>query len=206
VTGAPDWDRRYAASDLVWSVDANQFVVEVCRSLTAGRALDLAAGEGRNSIWLASLGWQVTAVDFSQVALDKGRRLAAARGTDIDDRVVWVAADLATYQPESSGFDLVIVAYLQVPAALRRTALATAGAAVAPGGRLVIVAHDRTNLDHGVGGPQDPDVLYGPDDVIADLDGSGLVIARAGRVPRFTDQAPDAIDLLVTAERPQRNG
>ena len=202
MSGADDWDRRYAASDLVWSVDANRFVVDVCTSLPIGRALDLAAGEGRNSIWLASLGWQVTAVDFSQVALDRGQRLAADRGPEVAARVTWVAADLARYRPAPFAFDLVVIAYLQVPSSLRHTALAAAAAAVAPGGRLVVVAHDRSNLEHGVGGPQDPDVLYGPDDVATDLDGTGLTVTRAEQVRRTVGDR-DAIDLLVTARRPE---
>ncbi len=69
---ASAWDARYAASDLVWSASPNRFVVEELAYVRPGRAVDLACGEGRNAIWLAQLGWQVTAVDFSQVALDKG--------------------------------------------------------------------------------------------------------------------------------------
>ncbi len=76
------WDERYAASELVWSSTPNQFVAAEVADLTPGRALDLAAGEGRNALWLAERGWQVTAVDFSLVGLDKGapdRGCAAAR-------------------------------------------------------------------------------------------------------------------------------
>ena len=73
---AAGWDERYAASELVWSAEPNRFVAEVCADLAPGRALDLAAGEGRNAIWLAQRGWDVTATDFSAVGLDKGRRLA----------------------------------------------------------------------------------------------------------------------------------
>ena len=69
---AAGWDERYAATDLVWSAGPNQFVEAACADLPPGRAVDLAAGEGRNAIWLARRGWQVTAVDFSQVGLDKG--------------------------------------------------------------------------------------------------------------------------------------
>lgn len=202
MSGADDWDRRYAASDLVWSADANRFVVDVCSSLPVGRALDLAAGEGRNSIWLASLGWQVTAVDFSQVALDRGQRLAADRGPEVSEHTTWVAADLATYRPAPLAFDLVVIAYLQVPSSLRHTALVAAAAAVAPGGRLVVVAHDRSNLEDGVGGPQDPDVLYGTAEVAADLGGTGLTVTRAEQVCRTVGDR-DAIDLLVTAGRPE---
>lgn len=205
MSGAGDWDDRYSTGDLVWSADANRFIVDVCTSLPVGRALDLAAGEGRNSIWLASLGWQVTAVDFSQVALDRGRRLAGDRGPEVSERITWVAADLAHYRPASHAFDLVVIAYLQVPAPLRHAAVVAAAAALAPGGRLVVVAHDRSNLVDGVGGPQDPDVLYGTADVAADLDGTGLTVTRSEQVRRPVGDR-EAIDLLVTAERPETSG
>ncbi|MFD0328131.1 methyltransferase domain-containing protein [Streptacidiphilus monticola] len=78
---AEDWDRRYAAEELVWSAGPNRFVAEELAGLTPGRALDLAAGEGRNALWLAEQGWRVDAVDWSAVGLDKARRAAAARGS-----------------------------------------------------------------------------------------------------------------------------
>jgi 2-polyprenyl-3-methyl-5-hydroxy-6-metoxy-1,4-benzoquinol methylase len=78
------WDERYAAAELVWSREPNQFVAAELGDLPPGSAVDLAAGEGRNAIWLASLGWSVTAVDFSRVALDKGARLAEDLALDGD--------------------------------------------------------------------------------------------------------------------------
>src|SRR3954469_24173257 len=106
---AAGWDERYAASELVWSAEPNVFVAEACADLAPGRALDLAAGEGRNAIWLARRGWQVTAVDFSQAGLDKGRTLAG------DVSVTWVCADATTWRGDES-FDLCVVAYLQLSA------------------------------------------------------------------------------------------
>ncbi|MFL6133228.1 MAG: class I SAM-dependent methyltransferase, partial [Nocardioidaceae bacterium] len=67
------WDERYAASELIWSATPNRFVEAELTSLPPGRAVDLAAGEGRNALWLADRGWHVTAVDFSLAGLDKGR-------------------------------------------------------------------------------------------------------------------------------------
>jgi SAM-dependent methyltransferase len=199
VTDAAAWDRRYEATELVWSVEPNRFVVEVCEPLRPGVALDLAAGEGRNSIWLAGRGWEVTAVDFSAVALEKGRRLAEAQGEAVAHRLTWVTADLASYRPAPLGFDLVVLAYLQVEPEARRTVISAAAGAVAPGGTLMVVAHDRTNLADGTGGPQDPVVLYGPEDVTNDLGPSGLDVVRSGRVTREVTGQRRAIDLLVVA-------
>ena len=177
---ASDWDSRYAAADLVWSVGPNQFVESECRELTPGRALDLAAGEGRNAIWLARRGWQATAVDFSQVALDKGRRVAG------DTELTWACADATTWTSEPV-FDLVVVAYLQLAPPERRSALRAGLASVAPGGTLLVVAHDSTNLTEGTGGPQDPAMLYTAQDVLDDLDGEEFTVDRAERVARTVE-------------------
>ncbi len=128
------WDRRYAGSGFVWTVKPNRFLVEEAASLPPGRALDLACGEGRNAVWLAERGWEVTGVDFSQVALDKARRLACQRGVSAE----WVAADLLDYRPEPGVFDLVLIFYLQVPADQRRRVVRAAAAGVALGATLLV--------------------------------------------------------------------
>jgi SAM-dependent methyltransferase len=196
-----DWNRRYAGRELLWTGEPNRFLVAEAAALAPGRALDLACGEGRNAVWLAERGWHVTGVDFSEVALDKARRLAAARGVEGE----WIAADLLAYYPEPRSSDLVLLFYLQVSAEQRRPVVRAAAEAVAPGGVLLLVAHDRSNLEEGHGGPQEPAVLYTAEDVAADLDGSGLRIERAERVERPV-QTPEgeriALDALVRAARP----
>jgi SAM-dependent methyltransferase len=195
------WDERYAGAEFQWTTRPNQFVAAELAGLPPGRALDLAAGEGRNAVWLAERGWRVTAVDFSRVGLEKGRTLSAARGID-DARVAWIVTDLRDYEPEPGAFDLVLIAYFQVIAELRASVLARAAAALVPGGTLLVVGHDLTNLAEGVGGPQDPDVLYTPEAVSAEL--PGLRLVRAARVHRTVerDGGPStAIDTLVRAVR-----
>jgi SAM-dependent methyltransferase len=200
---AHSWDERYAATELVWSAEPNQFVAAELADLAPGRALDLAAGEGRNAIWLARRGWRVTASDFSQVALDKGARLAGGLGGDLD--LTWVCAD-ATAWDEPAAYDLVLLAYLQLSASERRAAVRAAFASLRPGGTFFLVAHDSTNLTEGVGGPQDPDVLMTADDVLADLGGEEYDVLRVGRVERHV-VGPDgtagvAYDALVRLVRP----
>jgi SAM-dependent methyltransferase len=203
-----DWDARYRAAELLWGAEPNRRLVRECADLPPGRALDLAAGEGRNAIWLAGRGWRVTALDFSAVALERGRALAAAGPPGAADRITWTVADARTAEPVPGGYDLVLVAYLHLPAAGRRAALRHAADGLAPGGTLLVIGHDSTNLTEGVGGPQDPAVLFAPDDVLADLAGAGLTTVRAERVHR-TVPAPDghgtagrAVDALVRMRRP----
>ena len=196
-----DWDARYAAADLVWSAEPNRFVEAETEALPPGRALELAAGEGRNAIWLAENGWNVTAVDFSRVALQKAAHLAAARGVTLE----LSEADVTLDRPEHGAFDLVLVAYLQTPANDRAAWLGHAVHALAPGGTLLLVGHDRSNLAHGYGGPQDAAVLTTPDELATDLAAAGLEIEKAELVERVV-QTPDgprtAIDHLVRARVP----
>jgi SAM-dependent methyltransferase len=195
------WDERYGGSDFVVPTEPNQFVVAELAGLTPGRALDLAAGGGRNSVWLAGQGWSVTAVDFSRAGLDHARKLSAARGIAVA-QVDWVLADLSDYQPAPGAFDLVLIAYLQVVGPLRVQVLAGAAAALAPGGTLLVVGHDLANLTEGTGGPQSPDVLYTPEAITAGL--AGLSIVRAARVRRTVQrdgEAATAVDTLVRAQR-----
>jgi SAM-dependent methyltransferase len=195
------WDEKYAGIEFQPALPPSQFVAAELTGLAPGRALDLAAGHGRHTVWLAEHGWQVTAVDFSRVGLDKARKLSAARGIG-DDQVDWVVADLDDYRPAREAFDLVLMAYFQVGAELRAKVLAEAATALAPGGTLLAVGHDLTNLAEGVGGPRYPDVLYTPEGITAEL--RGLRIVRAGRVRRVVehDGSPaTAIDTLVRAER-----
>lgn len=190
------WNERYQQAEFVWSLAPNSFVAEQLADLAPGRALDLACGEGRNALWLARQGWRVTAVDFADVALDKGRRRAANDGLELD----WVAADLAEYVPEAGGFDLVLIAYLHLLPHDFETVLRRAAGALAPGGTLFVVGHDATNPAEGVGGPQDPYILYTPEKLTAPL--TALRIELAQRVTRPVNGAPrPAIDTLLVAVR-----
>ncbi|HUZ71279.1 MAG TPA: class I SAM-dependent methyltransferase [Candidatus Saccharimonadales bacterium] len=195
------WNARYADAELVWSAEPNRFLVQEVAGLTPGRALDLGAGEGRNAIWLAERGWRVTAVDFSGVGLQKARGLAEARGVEVN----WVEADLRSYSPARDAFDLVALIYIHLPDEERRAVVRRAADAVAAGGTLLVIGHDRSNLREGYGGPQDPTILFSPDDIIDDLAGiEGLRVVRADLVvrPVMTDDGErSATDALVRAER-----
>lgn len=194
-----DWNARYAQKELLWTVRPNRlFTVEVA-GLMPGRALDVACGEGRNAVWLAEQGWQVTAVDFSDVALAKAAELAVARSVDVE----WVLADVLEYDPDPRAFDLVAVLYLQLRHGALARALRRAASALAPGGTLVVLGHDTTNLTDGHGGPKDESVLFTPEQVVAELD--GLVVERAEKVERtvaLDDGEATAIDAFVRARRP----
>jgi 2-polyprenyl-3-methyl-5-hydroxy-6-metoxy-1,4-benzoquinol methylase len=191
-----DWNRKHGEAGLLFGAEPNRFLVAEVSELTAGRALDLACGAGRNAVWLAERGWQVTGADFSDVAIENARGLAAERGVEVD----WAVADLREWEPPARAFDLVVVLYLQLPAEELGPILGRAADAVAPGGTLLVVGHHSANIAEGSGGPKDPRVLYTAEEVAASLD--GLEIEKAERVLRSVEGERDAIDTLVRAHRP----
>lgn len=193
---AHDWDARYAGTDTMWSEEPNVFLVATVEGMKPGRALDLACGEGRNALWLAERGWDVTAVDFSEVALERGRAWARGRDLSLD----FLVADVIRYHPEPATFDLVILFYLQLPHREVRQVLGHAVEALAPGGSLLVVAHDLDNLGHGYGGPPTADVLYTTDLVVDAI--AGMEVVEAARVERTVSTSEGdriAIDTLVLA-------
>lgn len=162
------WDDFYRARSRVWSGRPNAVLVRETAELTPGRALDLGSGEGADAIWLAQQGWQVTATDISQVALDRAAEHAAGAGTGVSDRIDWQRHDLAVSFPAGT-FDLVSAHFLHSTLDLPRDQiLRTAAAVVAPGGTLLIAGH--------AGPPSwepDPDPaphMPTPEEVLAALD------------------------------------
>lgn len=204
VMGAADWDERYEAGRL-WSLEPNRFFVEAVDGLTAGRAVDLACGEGRNALWLAQQGWTVTAVDFSPVAIERGSAVAKDMGIQLD----WRVADLETWDLGEQAWDLVAHVYLHWGAEAREPFLDRCAAAVAPGGHIVVIGHDRTNIEYGHGGPQDPALLTTPQEIGERFHTVGLRVERAGIVLRPVQidtgagetREVNAIDHVVIATR-----
>jgi SAM-dependent methyltransferase len=200
------WDKKYKDSELLWSADANIWVKDLTQDQPAGTALDIAAGEGRNALWLVARGWEVTAVDFSVVALQRARALADEHLGRDADWLTTLEADVETWVPKARSYDLVLVAYLHLPEQLRRSVMRAAAEAVASGGTLLVVGHDLENLGSGHGGPQNPEVLYRPSDIVADIEPAGLIVDRSETAARsVTDgqgQPAEALDALVVARRP----
>jgi SAM-dependent methyltransferase len=189
---ADEWDQRYAERQQ-WSVEPNALVAELLDGLPPGNALDLAAGEGRHALWLAGRGWRVTAVDFSDVGLDRGRAQPGA------DRVTWVTADVLAWTAPDASLDLVLVAYLHLPESDLLGVLERAVGWLRPGGRLLVLGHDVENLERGVGGPQEPAIPHSVERLapVADL----LVVDRLEQVRRETP-AGTALDTLLWGRRP----
>jgi SAM-dependent methyltransferase len=200
---AKHWDERYAAAQaeshhrehhLGAGAAPDPTVVEVVGPLPAGRALDLAAGQGRHALWLSARGWSVTAVDFSAVGLARGQDLEAAQPGATPIR--WVVADATTWVPDPTGaaYDVVLCSFFH----LDDDVFPRVREWLAPGGRLVVVGHALRNATDGVGGPSN--TIYLHTEAQLRTAAAGLTIERLDEVTRVTT-AGDQIDLVLVARR-----
>jgi SAM-dependent methyltransferase len=168
------WDRRYAAETYAFGTEPNDFLVEVAPLIPAGRVLCLAEGEGRNAVWLAGQGHEVTAVDASTVGIAKAQALARARGVEI----VTVAADLSDYTIEPGFWAGIVAIFAHLPPALRRAVHRGAAAGLVPGGVFVLEAFAPAQMAYGTGGPSQLELLYQLGDLRDDLASLEIVIGR----------------------------
>lgn len=147
MTSAAQWNVKYG-SQKVWSGAVNLTLPPVVSQLAVGAALDLGCGEGGDAIWLASQGWRVRGVDFSNEALARANQ--AASDQDVESLCEWIQADLSVWTTNRS-YDLVTCHFLHEDSDVRVRAWRSAAAAVAPGGTLLIVGHapDEAHALHG---------------------------------------------------------
>ncbi len=143
------WESRYRSESYVYGTDPNEYLAASLAHLGTGDALCLAEGEGRNAAFLAAAGFRVTSVDWSEAGVEKTRRLAAARGVEVDA----VVGDLATYDLGSERFDLIVSIFAHVPPPVRRDLHRRVVTALRPGGVLLLEAYTPAQIGYGTGGP-----------------------------------------------------
>jgi 2-polyprenyl-3-methyl-5-hydroxy-6-metoxy-1,4-benzoquinol methylase len=193
------WDERHRAGDFEGE-GPNPTLVNGVTGLTVGIALELAAGSGTNAVWLATQGWRTTAVDWSPVGLANGRAKADAAGVEVE----WLERDLFEWAPAAGTFDLVVIVYLHVPPEERLAIYPRAAAAIAHGGHLLVVGHDKINATEGQGGPPDSVRLFTADEIAAEILAAdpSLVVERAEVVRRVPPPGRAPIDSLLLLRRP----
>src|SRR5262249_36997604 len=147
------WDARYAEPGWAFGTEPNDFLREHAHHLPRGRVLCLAEGEGRNAVWLATRGYEVTGVDRSAAGLEKARALARERGVTLTT----VCADLDVFPIEPGHWQGIVSIFAHVPRALRRRVHAAAVEGLAPGGVLLLEAYRPEQIGRGTGGPSDDD-------------------------------------------------
>ena len=204
--GRPYWEDRYAAPGLTWSGNPNQVLVDEVTGLAPGRALDIGSGEGGDALWLARRGWHVTGVDIAVNALDKARTRIEAIDPAAAQRTSWEQHDLTEWVPAEQSFDLITSRFMHLADPARTALFRGLAAAVAPGGTLLIVGHDMSELEPTEENAHHRGLMFGIADVLAAIDGTGLVVdvAESRSRPATSAQPGAAIvrDVIVRARRP----
>jgi 2-polyprenyl-3-methyl-5-hydroxy-6-metoxy-1,4-benzoquinol methylase len=152
------WDQRFAAPEYIFGTEPNAFLSAQAQRLKRGdRVLDVACGEGRNSVWLASVGCEVTGIDVSPLALAKARRLADTHGVSVK----YAEADIRDWEWQPACFDAVVCIFIQFAEPAQRTRLFEGiGTTLAPGGLLVLQGYTPKQLEYKTGGPPQADHMY----------------------------------------------
>jgi SAM-dependent methyltransferase len=168
------WDERYAQEDWVFGTEPNDFLREQAHRIPAGRILCLGEGEGRNSVYLAELGYEVVGVDRSQVGLDKAQALARQRGVFVET----VVSSIEDFDLRPGEWEGIVSIFFHLPPELRRKVHAAVVRGLAPGGILILEAYTPRQLEFGTGGPPDPSRLLTLDLVYQELAGLEPLLAR----------------------------
>lgn len=195
------WNARYAGEDYAYGTEPNDFLVAQAALLPAGLpVLCLADGEGRNGVWLAGRGFEVTSVDVAQQGLDKAQALAQRAGVSLRT----VRADVMQYELGENRWGAIVSIFLHLPQRARAALLARCVRALAPGGVLVFEAYGKRQPEFGTGGPPEPELLARLDDVIDELAGCEIVHRFDGvrAVHEGAHHSGDAHVVQVVARKP----
>ncbi len=168
------WDERYASKEYFYGTEPNDFLMAHAARIPRGRVLCLADGEGRNGVWLAQQGYDVTSVDLSAVGLEKTRNLAASRNVSINT----IQADLAEYNIEPNAWDGIVAIFSHFPLAVRRHLYPQVVAGLRPGGAFLLELYAPKQIEYDTGGPRDLALLASLDDLHQDLNGLQFEIAQ----------------------------
>jgi 2-polyprenyl-3-methyl-5-hydroxy-6-metoxy-1,4-benzoquinol methylase len=182
------FEEMYRATDALWSGRPNTQLVAEAADLPPGTALDVGCGEGADAVWLAARGWQVTAVDFAATALARAAAGAATAGEEVAARIEWVRADVTQWTPEPGAFDLVSAQFMHLPTEQRRALFGRLADAVRPGGQLLLVGHDFSDIAAGAHRPPEPDRFFTAEEVAASLDPATWEVVVAEARPRPAHQ------------------
>lgn len=148
------WNQRYAGDEYIYGTEPNSFLAEHAK-LLIGPVLSLAEGEGRNAVFLASLGLKVHGVDGSEVGLAKAQALARSRGVEIQTEV----ADLGMFEPGANCYGSIVSISAHLPSAVRKKLYPLVERCLKPDGIILLEAYTEDQLARDTGGPKDPDML-----------------------------------------------
>ena len=167
------WNERYGSDGFAYGTEPNSFLAENAKLLT-GPVLSLAEGEGRNAVFLASLGLEVLGVDGSEVGLAKAQMLADSKGVAIKTLV----ADLATYEPPANSYGSAVSISAHLPSDVRRRLYPLVMQSLKPGGIILLESYSKSQLARNTGGPKDPDMLLTAEDIVNEFPDCDVVLCQ----------------------------
>ncbi len=163
--GKEFWNDRYSSNDFVYGTEPNVFFKDKLDKINPGKLLLLGEGEGRNAVYAARNGWNVGAVDFSDIVKDKALKFADDYSVEINYEV----SDLATYNPRINYYDAVGIIFLHLNPLIRGSVHSKVIASLKLGGTLILEVYDKEQLGKSSGGPQDIDMLYSKEEMLSDF-------------------------------------
>lgn len=161
------WDERYKSAEYAYGTEPNDFLRENIHFLPKGKILSLAEGEGRNAVYLARHGYEVTAVDSSSVGIEKGKRLADINKVNVE----FIYADLAEFDIGTSCWNAIISIFCPIPSAIRRILHDNVKAGLKNDGVFLVEAYTPAQVRNDTGGGKDKDVMQTKDSLICELEG-----------------------------------
>jgi cyclopropane fatty-acyl-phospholipid synthase-like methyltransferase len=167
------WNERYDSNEFAYGTEPNSFLAENAKLLT-GPVLSLAEGEGRNAVFLASLGLDVLGVDGSEVGLAKAQKLAESKGVSIRTEV----ADLATYVPPTNHYGSVVSISAHLPSDVRRRLYPLVMQSLKPGGIVLLESYSKSQLSRNTGGPKDLDMLLTAEDIVKEFPDCEVILCQ----------------------------
>jgi SAM-dependent methyltransferase len=159
------WNKRYEKPGFAYGKEPNKFLKERLEDVKPGKILLLGEGEGRNAVYSAKLGWNVTAVDFSETGREKALKLASEESVNIE----YILSDLKDYIPEPESYDAAGLIFVHLEPSLREYVHKKVISGLKNGGRVVLECYEKENIKLESGGPKDPDLLYSLEDIFTDF-------------------------------------
>jgi len=168
------WNSRYDVNEYVYGTAPNDFLADHYHRIQGNKVLCLAEGEGRNAVFLAEKGYDVTAVDFSSAGIEKANKLAAQKNVHIH----YIKADLAEYELGQHEWDGIVSIFCHLPSDARKRLHQQIPGALKRGGVLLLEAYTPNQLQFKTGGPQETDMMQSGQDLNQELEGLEFELLR----------------------------
>ncbi|WP_100372109.1 SAM-dependent methyltransferase [Bacillus sp. FJAT-45037] len=188
------WNTRFQNENYIFGTEPNVFLAETQKRLQlSGDALAIAEGEGRNAAFLAEQGMNVTTWDFAESGLAKTKKLAEARGVEVNTKLV----DLNEAKWEKEKWDELVCVFGHFPVELRKKILQGVKEAVKPGGYFITEVYSTYQLPYQSGGPKDQEFLYTPDDFLTTFSDWRIEHFFMGEVERYEGELHNGLSHVI---------